>query len=35
LTATFEREGTGLTVRTEAFTAGIGDPAGDADGEPS
>jgi hypothetical protein len=34
LTATFEREGAGLTVHTEAFTARIGDPAGDAHGEP-
>src|SRR4051812_31837734 len=33
-TATFEREGAGLTVHTEAFTARIGDPAGDAHGEP-
>lgn len=33
-TATFEREGAGLTVHTEAFTARIGDPAGDARGEP-
>lgn len=32
--AGFEREGAGLTVHTEAFTARIGDPAGDAHGEP-
>jgi hypothetical protein len=32
LTATFEREGAGLTVHTEAFTARIGDPADDANG---
>lgn len=32
--ATFEREGAGLTVHTEAFTARIGDRAGDAHGEP-
>jgi hypothetical protein len=32
--ATFEREGAGLTVHTEAFAARIGDPAGDAHGEP-
>jgi hypothetical protein len=34
LTAAFARDGAGLTVRTEAFTARIGDPAGDAHGEP-
>ncbi|MFJ9147839.1 hypothetical protein ACIRP7_07140 [Streptomyces sp. NPDC102270] len=34
LTAAFARDGGGLTVRTEAFTARIGDPAGDAHGEP-
>jgi hypothetical protein len=33
-TATFTRDGAGLTVRTEAFTARLGDPAGDAHGEP-
>ncbi|MEU4469567.1 hypothetical protein AB0G20_38760 [Streptomyces sp. NPDC024017] len=33
-TPAFERDGTGLRVRTEAFTAVIGDPAGDAAGEP-
>ena len=33
-TAAFEREGAGLMVRTEAFAARIGDPAGDAHGEP-
>ncbi|MDQ1065502.1 hypothetical protein [Streptomyces canus] len=33
-TAIFEHEGAGLTVHTEAFTARIGDPAGDAHGEP-
>lgn len=33
-TAAFTRGGAGLTVRTEAFTARIGDPAGDAHGEP-
>ncbi|KUN74640.1 hypothetical protein AQJ46_03670 [Streptomyces canus] len=33
-TATFEREGAGLTVRTEAFAARIGDPADDAHGAP-
>jgi hypothetical protein len=33
-TATFARDGAALTVRTEAFTAWIGDPAGDAHGEP-
>ncbi|MCW8381765.1 hypothetical protein [Streptomyces justiciae] len=31
---TFEQSASGLTVRTEAFTAVIGDPAGDAYGEP-
>lgn len=31
---TVERDGTRLTVRTEAFTAVIGDAAGDAHGEP-
>nr|WP_239158182.1 hypothetical protein [Streptomyces sp. SID13726] len=34
LTASFVRDGAGLTVRTEAFTARLGDPAGDAHGEP-
>ncbi|WP_328752541.1 hypothetical protein OHT57_43820 [Streptomyces sp. NBC_00285] len=34
LTAAFARDGAALTVRTEAFTARIGDPAGDAHGEP-
>ncbi|WP_329296251.1 hypothetical protein [Streptomyces pseudovenezuelae] len=34
LTAAFTRDGAGLTVRTEAFTARLGDPAGDAHGEP-
>ncbi|MFI6335549.1 hypothetical protein [Streptomyces sp. NPDC050535] len=33
-TPSFEHTPTGLTVRTEAFTARIGDPAGDAQGEP-
>ncbi|WP_405741481.1 hypothetical protein OG885_41450 [Streptomyces sp. NBC_00028] len=33
-TPTFEHGSEGLTVRTEAFTAVIGDPAGDAHGEP-
>ncbi|NUS80842.1 MAG: hypothetical protein HOV70_32190 [Streptomyces sp.] len=33
-TPTFEHGTEGLTVRTEAFTAVIGDPAGDAHGEP-
>ncbi|WP_149828128.1 hypothetical protein [Streptomyces tailanensis] len=33
-TATFERTPEGLAVRTEAFTALIGDPAGDERGEP-
>lgn len=28
------REGAALSIRTEAFTALIGDPAGDAHGEP-
>ncbi|WP_055489230.1 hypothetical protein [Streptomyces sp. TP-A0356] len=30
----FDRTGEGLVVRTEAFTATIGSPAGDANGEP-
>jgi hypothetical protein len=34
VTAAFARDGAGLTVRTEAFTARLGDPAGDAHGEP-
>ncbi|MEU6380692.1 hypothetical protein [Streptomyces sp. NPDC046909] len=33
-TPAFEYGADGLTVRTEAFTAVIGDPAGDAQGEP-
>ncbi|MGQ4387849.1 hypothetical protein [Streptomyces sp. SAS_270] len=33
-TPTFERDGAGLTVRTEAFTALIGDVTGDAHGNP-
>ncbi|MEU6357440.1 hypothetical protein ABZ896_50450 [Streptomyces sp. NPDC047072] len=33
-TATVERDGAGLIVHTEGFTARIGDPAGDAQGEP-
>jgi hypothetical protein len=33
-TPTFAAEGTGLLVRTEAFTAVIGEAAGDAGGEP-
>ncbi|MFJ8469758.1 hypothetical protein [Streptomyces swartbergensis] len=33
-TAAFEREGTALRVRTEAFTAVIGEAAGDANAEP-
>ncbi len=33
-TPVFERAGTGLRIRTEAFTAVIGDTAGDAAGEP-
>jgi hypothetical protein len=32
---TFASDGSGLTVRTEAFTAVIGEPAGDAHGEPA
>ncbi|MFC8427600.1 hypothetical protein [Streptomyces sp. NPDC057253] len=34
LTVTFARDGAGLTVRTEAFTAWLGDVAGDSRGEP-
>ncbi|MFC3572271.1 hypothetical protein ACFOZ0_03010 [Streptomyces yaanensis] len=34
LTPAFERRAQGLTVRTEAFTAVIGEPAGDAHGDP-
>jgi hypothetical protein len=34
LAPTFELGDNGLIVRTEAFTAVIGDPAGDADAEP-
>ncbi|CAM5269312.1 hypothetical protein [Streptomyces coeruleorubidus] len=33
-TPAFESEGTALTVRTEAFTAVIGEAAGDANAEP-
>ncbi|MCW7940780.1 hypothetical protein AAW14_01825 [Streptomyces hygroscopicus] len=31
----FDRTEQGLTVRTEAFTATIGPPAGDTNGEPA